>query len=377
MADLSESLKDVAQRIDKVLSGIDNPAVAASISRLEDAVVEANDAFSGSWLGYHSRVYYRGLNTPPAGAHFSREDGLDPNAYGSETRGDWHEYQHDEVYEPLKDRAGDPSLEEMIELVNGTSTKLLSLREEVISLLTAICEGTEDKYVTGVLEGIKDDKLISANEFVKAFQPKGEFRCSDDRAISSGGFLTPPHIWLRAQVSAIKHRITFGKDHANAARNVAAHLERRRSAKSLSIKQGSKVFLGHGRSPLWKDLKDFVKDRLKLDWDEFNRVPVAGFTNIARLSEMLGEAGIAFLIMTAEDELKDGKVHARMNVIHEAGLFQGRLGFSRAIIVLEEGCEEFSNVQGLGQIRFPAGNIKAAFEDIRLVLEREGFLESS
>jgi predicted nucleotide-binding protein len=80
--------------------------------------------------------------------------------------------------------------------------------------------------------------------------------------------------------------------------------------------------------------------------------------------------------MTAEDELADGKIQARTNVVHEAGLFQGRLGFSRAIILLEEGCDEFSNIQGLGQIRFPKGNIKAVFEEIRLVLEREGLLES-
>ena len=63
-----------------------------------------------------------------------------------------------------------------------------------------------------------------------------------------------------------------------------------------------------------------------------------------------------------------------MNVVHEAGLFQGRLGFTKAIVLLEEGCEEFSNIQGLGQIRFPKGNIAAAFEEIRRVLEREDLL---
>ena len=63
-----------------------------------------------------------------------------------------------------------------------------------------------------------------------------------------------------------------------------------------------------------------------------------------------------------------------MNVIHEAGLFQGRLGFSKGIVLLEEGCGEFSNIEGLGQIRFPKGNIKAVFEDIRAVLEREEIL---
>ena len=135
-----------------------------------------------------------------------------------------------------------------------------------------------------------------------------------------------------------------------------------------------KIFIGHGRSLIWRELKDFIEARLKLPADEFNRVPVAGVTNIERLSEMLEGSAIAFLIMTGEDEQPDGKLHARMNVVHEAGLFQGRLGFKRAIVLLEEGCESFSNIEGLGQLRFPKGQIKAKFEEIREILEREDLL---
>jgi predicted nucleotide-binding protein len=65
-----------------------------------------------------------------------------------------------------------------------------------------------------------------------------------------------------------------------------------------------------------------------------------------------------------------------MNVVHEAGLFQGRIGFTKAIVLLEEGCPEFSNIQGLGQIRFPKDNIAASFEEVRRVLEREGLIET-
>ena len=106
----------------------------------------------------------------------------------------------------------------------------------------------------------------------------------------------------------------------------------------------------------------------------FNRVPIAGISNTARLEGMLEEAGFALIIMTAEDEQLDGTVRARENVVHEAGLFQGRLGFTKAILLLEEGCEEFSNIHGLGQLRFPKGRIDAVFEDIRKLLEREGML---
>ena len=89
---------------------------------------------------------------------------------------------------------------------------------------------------------------------------------------------------------------------------------------------------------------------------------------------MLDAAAIAFLVMTAEDEMADGAMQARMNVVHEAGLFQGRLGFTKAIVVFEEGCAEFSNIDGLGQLRFPKGKISAIFEDVRQVLEREGLI---
>jgi predicted nucleotide-binding protein len=114
---------------------------------------------------------------------------------------------------------------------------------------------------------------------------------------------------------------------------------------------------------------------MRLPWDEFNRVSVAGIPNTVRLATMLDAAAIAFLVLTAEDETADGTMQARMNVIHEAGLFQGRLGFTKAIVMLEEGCEGFSNIEGLGQIRFPMGKISAAFHDVQLVLEREGLVE--
>ena len=141
---------------------------------------------------------------------------------------------------------------------------------------------------------------------------------------------------------------------------------------SFAPQNAGKVFIGHGQSLLWRELKDFLSDRLLLDWDEFNREAVAGLTTFERLTKMLSEAAFAFLIMTAEDEHKDNALHARENVVHEVGLFQGRLGAKRAIILLEEGCQEFSNIVGLSQIRFPKGHISATFEEIRKVLEREG-----
>lgn len=135
-----------------------------------------------------------------------------------------------------------------------------------------------------------------------------------------------------------------------------------------------KVFIGHGRSLEWMALKDFLQNELRLEYEEFNRVAPEGKATKERLTEMLDNSSFAFLVMTAEDEHADETIHARENVVHEVGLFQGKLGFERAIILLEEGCTEFSNIAGTIQMRFPRGSIDACFEKIRRVLKREGIV---
>ena len=132
-----------------------------------------------------------------------------------------------------------------------------------------------------------------------------------------------------------------------------------------------KIFIGHGGSHVWRELKDFIEDTLGLDCVEFNSVSPAGKSTVDRLKEMLAESCMAFLIMTGEDEQPDGKLRARSNVIHEVGLFQGKLGFERAVILLEEGCEDFSNIHGVTHIPFPKGSIEVTYGSILKVLKRE------
>ncbi len=140
------------------------------------------------------------------------------------------------------------------------------------------------------------------------------------------------------------------------------------------LSQRGRVFIGHGHSPVWREVKDFIADRLKMEYDEFNREPVAGLDTSERLSAMLKDACFAFLIMTPEDQHADASLHPRENVIHELGMFQGRLGSKKAIVLLEDGCDVFSNIEGISRLSFPRGRVSAVFEDMRQVLAREGIL---
>ncbi len=135
------------------------------------------------------------------------------------------------------------------------------------------------------------------------------------------------------------------------------------------------VFFGHGRSEVWRVLKDYVVNQLGCDYEEYNREPTPGLSRKERLVSMLERADFALLIMTAEDQQEDGTWRARENVVHEVGLFQGRLSFERAIVVLENGCNEFTNIAGLDQIRY-ADNIMNIAHQVRDVLVREDLIFS-
>lgn len=142
----------------------------------------------------------------------------------------------------------------------------------------------------------------------------------------------------------------------------------------IPLDPGPEVFIGHGRAPDWKDLRDHLQDAHGIKVHAFESGSRAGHTIRDILEELLDSSTMAFLVLTKEDEIMPGDAErwrARQNVIHEAGLFQGRLGFPRAILVVEEGVEMFSNSEGIQQLRFPGGQIRGVFGDVVAAIRRE------
>jgi predicted nucleotide-binding protein len=368
---LIKELLEIEKELKSFVSSATKPSVLSALDGLEKSAQEIGRAWSGSWIGYHANVYYENLQSPPPGNYFSSMWGF-RNAVSSKTRGEWIVCDPDQVKREIEKKANQPDIEPAAEFAQIGKELFDDKRDQIISIFEARKLRFNDSFLNDLLEQTKKLRITSEREIITNSRPP-QVATRDSGALSQG-FWTPPHIAILAKIASYRSPVDTNKNLADIAQKAASHIERVTKNSPKIPARGNKVFIGHGRSHLWKDLKDFIQDRLRLEWDEFNRVAVAGITTIDRLSEMLNSASIAFLVMTAEEEHADGNKRARMNVIHEAGLFQGRLGVTRAIVLLEEGCEEFSNIQGLSQIRFPPGNIKASFEDIRLVLEREGII---
>ncbi|UPL20168.1 TIR domain-containing protein [Alcaligenes faecalis] len=368
---LSERIEKESARLDKYLD-----YDCTAIDRLLSAAEKVGRSWSGSWLGYQSRVYYEGFDDPPPGAHFSIEWGLYSgyDSVGLCSVGNWREYPFQDVIKYIESDAGNPDLGSLKKDSNEAIDLVDDVKSNVLSLLHSKKSLEEDNFLQKLISKLEELKAPSQEDFLKNAVPKGQFSTRDQRVEHK--IITPPH----KQVECISYGILAGfataKEVKKILLRISNYLGNMEDKMEKTARIGVNVFIGHGRSSDWRDLKDFINERLSLPWDEFNRVPVAGLTNITRLAQMLDQSCIAFIVMTAEDEQADGSHHARMNVVHEAGLFQGRLGFEKAVVLLEEGCEEFSNIQGLGQIRYPKGKISAIFEDVRRVLEREGIIDA-
>ena len=368
MTSILEKFSELTDKLNNMISIKDE-----NLEKIIQAADQIGKTWSGSWIGYHSRVYYKKFNIPPRWAFFSQEWGFVSTITGG-TTGEWVRYKEEEVKAIIYKLA---NISVSIEILENKRIHTQEVFEEVqyslLSLIETIPKFKEFSISKKQIKFIEDLKILTPNDFVNPMIPSNPI--SRDSEAYSQGIQCPPHLEIKCHAFALRYPFDLCWTLKKEIQKIIIHVKNMDIQPSQKEITGHRVFIGHGRSEIWRELKDFIEDRLKLPWDEFNRISPVGKTNTERLSEMLNKATFALLVMTAEDEQPDGTFHPRKNVIHELGLFQREVGFEKAIILLEDGCEEPSNIHGLVQIRFPKDHIRAAFEEIRRVLEREGIIK--
>jgi predicted nucleotide-binding protein len=369
---LTENVLKIIWDCNNLLNKYNNDYFKSNHELIIENAEKIHRAFCGSWIGYHSSVYYKDFEMPPAGAFWDKEWG--PDHFGH-TEGDWVEYRRDII---VKESMLDVD-EHYEEKIRELSTEADTVFEENHDTLLAIVDTLLLENETNPLIRLKDkiSKIpgrIPMREYANALGASGQHMTRDQRALSAGAQIAvPQHITVQAfELSSVSIFESL-QELVTCCNRIFKYMELNEMIEHSNAIE-NRIFIGHGRSSVWRDLKDFLTDRLHLNHEEFNRITPAGIHTTERLQEMLSRSSFAFLVLTAEDQDAEGMLHARQNVIHEVGLFQGKLGFRKAIVLLEDGCEEFSNIHGLGQIRFPSNNISAKFEEIRQVLEREGII---
>jgi len=76
------------------------------LEKIERVAEAFGKSWSGSCLGYHSRVYYKNFEPVPPGARFSMEWGFKDSYMLQATIGEWEEYDFDSVVSQIQSEAG-------------------------------------------------------------------------------------------------------------------------------------------------------------------------------------------------------------------------------------------------------------------------------
>ncbi|MBA7479727.1 hypothetical protein ES707_15163 [subsurface metagenome] len=165
--------------------------------------VSIGKAWSGSWLGYHSRVYYEGLEELLPGARFSQEWGIEDRYDIDETVGNWREYRFDDVVNTILKLEGNPDLTKQQEQSKNAREYFDEAQSIVLSILSSfIATTSKDKFIQDLLGKAENEKLLKDTDFVAALRPSSSVMSRDSVAIEKG-LLTPPHLSVLIRVNSI------------------------------------------------------------------------------------------------------------------------------------------------------------------------------
>ncbi|MQY28119.1 hypothetical protein NRB56_37020 [Nocardia sp. RB56] len=131
-----------------------------------------------------------------------------------------------------------------------------------------------------------------------------------------------------------------------------------------------RVLILHDENPQWQDVQRFLERRCGLETDQLGPADFDAGGFEAAVGGPLSRCGFAVCILSARDSVH-GFRQPSQAIVHQVGILQGRYGFGRVAILVEDGCDLFTNLSGLIRLEFPRGRVEAKFLELHRMLLRE------
>ena len=168
------------------------------INKLVEICTKLNQVFSGSWLGYHSSIYYKDFQYPPTNSFFNPEWGLgDPYRpiarHGS--IGNWTKYTENEIdIEISKNLGEEKNLKKILNKIEGLDRELQYsvLKTKFFSMITTLTSHINDTFLEEQYKKIKE--MPFENDIIAKYAPT--LRASRDSLAVHQGWKIPRHIQL-------------------------------------------------------------------------------------------------------------------------------------------------------------------------------------
>lgn len=350
MSILIKKLYELSSSLDKYLT-----EDYFKLEPIKAVLNQVGKSFSGSWLGYHSQVYYKNFKTPIAGAVFSFEWGLE-QPYGiTGTTGEWLIYNHDDVTEYIYKTSGIKDLDTLNKASCAICKSFESTKESLLSLISIYNSSSSDNdtYYQEIIEEIRNCKLMKSSDYIAYLKPKGSFTSMDRRAIMNG-IQTPAHISLLGNLLEIEDPIICCNQLNESIKKLITHYSNKEllSMPTSKITLSNKIFIVHGHDDLAKTQVARFIEKLGLEAVILHEQVDAGSTIIEKL-EKNTDVGFGIVLYTACDfggsikspEQKQNR--ARQNVVFEHGYLIAKLGRNKVCALVKDDVEHPSDLSGV------------------------------
>jgi sugar/nucleoside kinase (ribokinase family)/predicted nucleotide-binding protein len=143
---------------------------------------------------------------------------------------------------------------------------------------------------------------------------------------------------------------------------------------SDSDRRPARVFLVHEGKRDWQAVRRFIVNECKLQVFELSLANVDENSLAEIMEEQLPRCSFAVCVLSTEASPGGVAENADQDLVHQAGILQGRYGFKRVAILAEESCKTFSNIAGLIHLDFPSGQVETTFFELERMFQRESLI---
>jgi len=200
---LLESLEQARSQLE---ADIDNGLTCGE--RLRSAARVVGESSSGSWIGWHSRMYYADYSEPPAAESWDSEWG---GLHGYSAH--WRERSQAEVQQTIERQVG-LTLADLAETADRVRKACQALQREVLTVLSPICDlGGLEKEAKLLQKTETIEWILSPGDLIKVLSPRQV--ASRDSMAASQGLQAPLHLNVEAAIVSNTNTIAASRDFLN------------------------------------------------------------------------------------------------------------------------------------------------------------------
>jgi class 3 adenylate cyclase len=225
-------------------------------ARIRSSVNDAAQSWSGSWIGYQSRVYKHGLVPKLPGDHFSVMRGISASSGGP-----WTEYPNGLIRNEILTRASATDWTEL-EAADEIARKAFGeVKREMLPTLMALQGHSADPIIKDKIAEIAAlDSRIWAQVYIDASRPLQDYHTQDMRAVEEGP-TCPPHLLVDAQAFEMFSSGNNLRDLTDKLRFILKYLRVQQKAheSAASVERHSMELKTKTRSILFMDVSGWSK----------------------------------------------------------------------------------------------------------------------